>query len=374
MVDGDILDIDNFSIIQLGAVLDLEPENITDNTWFDASPNGIHGTVTGAIANRFIPSYSSRNYIINGALEFNQRGTTLTNGTYSADGTFLVDRWKKYTTMSIVPYNGGTLESYIGVATGAGGGTGKLGYIQIIEYPYNLKNKYITLTAAVSGNLTSFTSSAGSPGIYFVINDGITTQYAKVLDAGTNYSSAVLKSAKFKLGNFTGNITVTIMVCGAGGADITTSSSDMGVNVLAGVMLNEGSVAAPFERAGGSISGEELLCKRYYEKSYNVDVAPTSNTSIGLSSYSATKADNFANCTKAFITSKRVNPNVTIYPPDGSSSGYALTSINGATYLERQVTIENTSHNIFGFYETNQSGVNGDSIEFRFHWTADAEI
>lgn len=43
------LDVDNFSVIQLGAVLDLEPEGIGRNSWADSSGNNLSGAVTGAI-------------------------------------------------------------------------------------------------------------------------------------------------------------------------------------------------------------------------------------------------------------------------------------------------------------------------------------
>jgi hypothetical protein len=49
MIVGDSITVDNLSLVQLGAVLDLEPENIFTDKWIDASGNGLHGTVSGAI-------------------------------------------------------------------------------------------------------------------------------------------------------------------------------------------------------------------------------------------------------------------------------------------------------------------------------------
>lgn len=42
--------VDTIRILQLGAVLDLEPEGIRDSSWLDFSGNNFHGSVTGAIA------------------------------------------------------------------------------------------------------------------------------------------------------------------------------------------------------------------------------------------------------------------------------------------------------------------------------------
>jgi len=55
LVSGTIL-VDEVVISQLGAVLDLEPENIYSDKWIDASPNGLHGTVSGALSTNVMPA------------------------------------------------------------------------------------------------------------------------------------------------------------------------------------------------------------------------------------------------------------------------------------------------------------------------------
>jgi hypothetical protein len=42
--------LDNFSVTQIGCVLDLNPGGITTTEWVDASGNGLNGTVSGAVA------------------------------------------------------------------------------------------------------------------------------------------------------------------------------------------------------------------------------------------------------------------------------------------------------------------------------------
>lgn len=67
-------------------------------------------------------------------------------------------------------------------------------------------------------------------------------------------------------------------------ASIFTSSNTVNnAEIITGKwMLNTGDRAAPFALAGGTIGGELALAQRYYEKSYNVDVAPGTVTNFGF--------------------------------------------------------------------------------------------
>ncbi|KKL98495.1 hypothetical protein LCGC14_1823860, partial [marine sediment metagenome] len=49
-------DFDNFSIVQIGAVLQLEQDGITDTTWVDSSGNDLDGTISGAIVTNPMPN------------------------------------------------------------------------------------------------------------------------------------------------------------------------------------------------------------------------------------------------------------------------------------------------------------------------------
>jgi hypothetical protein len=87
---------------------------------------------------------------------------------------------------------------------------------------------------------------------------------------------------------------------------------------VTGVQLEVGTQATGFEYRQ---YGQELgLCQRYFEKTYNIDVAPTTNTSAGIYDLSGS-SDSGGNLIIRvnFAVSKRANPTVTLYTSSGSS-------------------------------------------------------
>jgi len=89
------------------------------------------------------------------------------------------------------------------------------------------------------------------------------------------------------------------------------------------------------------------LCQRYFEKSYDVDTAPGSNTGQS-SAYVHTTSDNGQNAVVCltYMVKKRAVPTVTFYKTDGTSGSWsynanftngtcAMTTVgsNGTTYL-----------------------------------------
>jgi len=140
---------------------------------------------------------------------------------------------------------------------------------------------------------------------------------------------------------------------------------------LAQVMLNEGSVAAPFQLAGGTIGGELLLAQRYYEKSYRLSVAvPTAgdNGSIYVL-YGALSTAQY-NYYVPFRVAKRT-PTPTIYLYDSAANGGtgAAARCNRAT---GNITCTANFPSEIGFtnYITDLTSAYG----FQFHWAADAEL
>jgi hypothetical protein len=270
-------------VAQLGAVLDLEPENITDTMWVDASPNGLHGTVSGAIANRFVPSYSSRNYIINGAFDFAQRIGTGNSDSLSGSAPYGLDRWFQY-----------------GVFTG--GGTVRCGLSS--EVPNALSKWSMSLTA-INFNLAAISELRIAQGIELgsirhLAGKNITLSFwirsAKTGSHAVRFSQAVggvidrlftvntantweQKSITVKLNSTLGTGTDTDQGLGVYiGLNIASLTGQTTLNIgeyiyIAQVMLNEGPVAAPFERAGGSIGGELELCERYFQQFYSSLIA-----------------------------------------------------------------------------------------------------
>jgi hypothetical protein len=94
---------------------------------------------------------------------------------------------------------------------------------------------------------------------------------------------------------------------------------------ITGVQLEAGSVATPFERRQYGL--ELALCQRYFEKSYNMSIAPGA-ASGGSGSMSITCCGNqnraFGNA--VFKVSKRSDPTVTFYSTEGTSGNFRNTS------------------------------------------------
>lgn len=104
------------SLVQLGAVLDLEPEGILSQTiegtpthlWLDSSPNGLHGTVTGALPinqrNELIKKTVTTNFTASQTAANIGSSFTLPVGTYLCIGKGAFDSINATTTVNAGAY------------------------------------------------------------------------------------------------------------------------------------------------------------------------------------------------------------------------------------------------------------------------------
>ncbi len=139
---------------------------------------------------------------------------------------------------------------------------------------------------------------------------------------------------------------------------------------IAGVMLNEGRVAAPFKLFGESFNEELQACQRYLEKSYAVNDWPVAGVTNRLGwSAQTTQAIGTGqmDMTVKFSVEKRAVPTITLYDgygninridrplTVGNQTGGSIADTGTSTFLARTIT-------------GNSSG------GFAFHWYADAEL
>jgi hypothetical protein len=99
---------------------------------------------------------------------------------------------------------------------------------------------------------------------------------------------------------------------------------------ITGVQLEKGTVATPFERRPFGM--ELALCQRYYEKSYNIDVAPGTVSDVGRVIARNVTADTFGfpSVKVDFKVTKRATPTIVRYSTnDGASGNIYLTSPAG---------------------------------------------
>ena len=133
---------------------------------------------------------------------------------------------------------------------------------------------------------------------------------------------------------------------------------------ITGVQLEPGSVATPFERRS---YGQELaLCQRYYEKSYNVSVAPGAITYPGMLAFTVVSNSTAYSGTFMFKVPKRADPTVVLYNPDTSSTSTPIRSNTGNNY---SASLSFPGEGAFLFDTT---VANGNYA--RVHYTASAEL
>ncbi len=137
------------------------------------------------------------------------------------------------------------------------------------------------------------------------------------------------------------------------------------------IVLNKGDVAVPFPY----VSPQQNLieCQRYYEKSYDQDVAPATATLNGASVFTCNQTGNStiarqdAGGSIPFKVTKRAVPSVTLYSFDGTSgSGTEGTSTNILANVARTGT---SSTQVFI-----HSGVSVSVDRYFYQWVADARL
>jgi hypothetical protein len=243
------------------------------------------------------------NFVINGGFTINQRGYT--TGSALGAGAYGHDRWKG----------------------GAGGGT----------YTFSGSTSPTTIT----------------------ITDGTLQQ---VIEGASLESGTVILSwegtatARFDSGSYAASPITTTATAG------TNLTIEFGTGTVSKVMLYLGAVAYPWQPR--QYADELALCQRYYEKSYNDDVAPGTGTTVGavrrcfpppvrqfveykvpkrISTTNFRVYDSFTGTIDYFFVHGGVSTNVTAYYNHGK---------NGA-----------------GFFETGLG-----SYDAEFHWVADADF
>jgi hypothetical protein len=151
-----------------------------------------------------------------------------------------------------------------------------------------------------------------------------------------------------------------------------TGTSNITVSIW-GVQVEAGSVATAFQTATGTIQGELAACQRYFQKSYNVNDAPGTDTNNGLlyGAYSAAAVTTgYLNYNLIFPVKMRTTPTITTYDVADASGKVSRvtptgTDQNGLTpglafTSESSVLLQSPSGN-------SHSGL-------AFHYTASAEL
>lgn len=216
---------------------------------------------------------TAKNYIINGAFDFWQRGTSFT----TSDG-YTADRFKMRNVGAVSPgvYQVGSEANPLGTwgygpwlrlqATNTA--TGGVQLSHQIEYCMfkDLRGKTVTLSYVVAPTSDNAASRAFGVGVNWSatkdinIGWGVNSPTTIFFDAFTLATSYTLYTRTFVIPDTAKSLAIQF------GSPAVTHAFQNGYGFdFAKVWLNEGPYSLPFQRAGGSYSGELLLCQRYCE-------------------------------------------------------------------------------------------------------------
>lgn len=332
------------------------------------------------------------NHVINGNFDFWQRGTSSTT---TDNGYFTADRWRQLKTagswtMSRQAITAGDIdgsEYFFRMNTITGGLATSY---SVIETRLEDVTKYAGKTFTLS-----FYAKADAAKNFSI-------EFVKVYGTGGSAADTGLCVAKLGATTAWQRFTVTcavpdntaktigtssylsFLIWAEAGSDFNARTNTLGTqNIvldIAQVKLEEGSITTPFVLAGGTLTGELAACQRYYEKSYDTNDNPATNTSQGLHGVTvkaASATNTFHTALAKFKAQKRLLPTITFYPRDGSPTGSCQRDALSAGAGEFAFT---------GAGTTSQHGVALPAITthvgltvnvpyvFYCHWTADAEL
>ena len=339
------------------------------------------GLVNGDIFRQFQTANQMQNFLINGSFDFWQRGTS---DSASATNRYLSDRWKQEgnTSTAVISRQTATTGTFTGesqyfyraiIATGGGAANYQV-LTQYLEDVRTLAGKTVTLSfwakadAAknLSLNVDQVFGTGGSTGVsvYSGSKFAITNTWAKY-SITFNVSSISSKTV-----GTNSSLSVYLWMDAGSTYDARTDSlgNQSGTFDFGEMMLNIGSEPAPFARAGGTIGGEELLCKRYFE----LLISGAIHIYQSIGTVIATTIDNGRLAPQAYKVEKRVSPTINI------TGNYAFTI--GAVVSSVSVQGESTNQKTWGLSVIYTGGVQNYAYLLRINndstarITADAEL
>jgi hypothetical protein len=207
---------------------------------------------------------AGKNAIINGGMDIWQRGTS--SGSNGTGGYFAADRWyivssgtATHSRDTDVPSNAGVQYSQK-ILTGASSSYGQA--YQLIEQDTvrSLRGQTVTLSAYFK-TAGSYSGGLIMSAEYSTTTDIWTNTWIGVTSGSINFTGSSVTSWTRKSFTFV----VPSNAVGIRLAYVPDTVQSSGVSVWhTGWQLEQGSIATPFSRAGGTIQGELAACQRYY--------------------------------------------------------------------------------------------------------------
>jgi hypothetical protein len=304
----------------------------------------------------FTGGFAMRNRIINGDFRIDQRnaGASVTVTSTSAV-TFAVDRTYGYGSVT----SKFSMQRNAGSVTPPAGFSYYLGATSLSSYTVGSSDLFVlgqTIEGLNVADLNWGTANASTVTLSFWVRSSLTGTFGGALrnDSDTRsypftYTISSANTWEQKSITVAGDTTGTWLTTNGAGLKLifglgvgstlsgtagawagasyqsaTGATSVVGTNgatfYITGVQLEKGSTATSFDyRPYGT---ELALCQRYYEKTYNTDVAIGTATAVGRMAPSVTSdAGNNASTWWGFAVEKRAAPTVTLYRSSDGVSG-----------------------------------------------------
>jgi len=318
----------------------------------------------GAVA----PFVAGKNFVINGGMDIWQRGTTFSAGsTYNADrwwgnNSAITTSWAREST--IVPA-GFAYSMKVSQATNSA--------YALAAQPIETAN--VLALAGQTVTLSVYLASSASMTITPVLNYSNSTDVAP---GGTWTAITPTSGGSFTINGttFTRNSTVFAIPSTARSLKIEMINTSLAVGAafyFTGVQLEIGSVATPFSRAGGSIGGELALCQRYYEKSYNLSIAPGANSAAGAIylTQSSDGSNNSAYAIRFKVEKRNATWSAAAYAIGGTATVWAYAR-SGVGSTNATLTFDQQSSSGTRVYLSIGAAWTANTIEG--HWVVDNEL
>jgi hypothetical protein len=327
---------------------------------------------------------SFRNRIINGAMVIDQRNAGASFTVPNANGYGSCDRWASLagatSTWTMQRVSSGLANFAYALQAGrnaSSSSTSALYIGQVIETNncQDLAGQSVTLSFYAKCG-ANFSASSSALNVELWIGSG-TDQGWQSLNSATWTSQAQTINTSKVLTTTYQQFTSTATVP-AGTNEIAIRFWYAGVGTagandwfqITGVQLEAGSTASPFENR--SYGTEFQLCQRYYEKSYNIDVAPATSTTVGnIDVYGSSDATSNAVITVPFKVTKRITPSTIVFYTTGGTSGSWSYRRNGATGNGAASNIYTGQNSLCLFVPVGAAWI---VCEIYGHYTVDSEL
>jgi hypothetical protein len=349
--------------------------------------------------------YVLKNKIINGAMVIDQRnaGASVNNGTGTV---YTLDRWASYggtsNKFSIQQDAGGVtppvgFNDYLGITSSSAYAVpaGESYQISQLIEGYNIADlawgtanaKTVTLSFWVRSSLTGTFGGALQNGSFnysypfsYTILSANTWEFKTITIAGPTAGTWNVTTAIGIVVNFGLGIGSTYSGTAGAWAAVNYGSATGAVSVvgtngatfyITGVQLEQNTSATPFERR---LYNQELAnCQRYYEKSYNTDVAIATVTSVSLkysSGMVGSTTTSFLSDGLTYRVTKRGTPTITFYDGAGNSGKCNRESFGVTTTNNSTVAVSYEGLNNAVVFSSGSAA--GNSISY--HYTISAEL